>query len=286
MYRFNNSKARLQTSCEDFDVTNNSSDEILEIFTSIQTIANATGVDPRFVFAIMMEESGGCVRAPTTNGGVRNPGLLQDHNGTGTCNENGVIQNPCPSTEISQMVYDGTAGTQSGDGLAQCLAETNVSDVSMYYKAARIYNSGFIDPTNLGAGGSNHCYASDIANRLIGWSAGPSGCDASVIGNLDGSSQQLSTMSSSATFTQRMDPQRMRSTIPASQVTQASTIDTGSGSYIPPQTPCTAEGMWNCLNGTSTQRCASGRWSAVQLLAAGMSCVGGQATIIELEESK
>jgi hypothetical protein len=78
----------------------------------------------------------------------------------------------------------------------------------------------------------------------------------------------------------------MTSTIPASQVTQASTVDTGSGSYIPPQTPCTAEGMWNCINDTSTQRCASGRWSAVQLLAAGMSCVGGQATIIELEESK
>jgi len=80
-----------------------------------------------------------------------------------------------------------------------------VSDVNIYYKAARIYNSGSIDPTNLSTSGSNHCYASDIANRLIGWSAGPSGCDVSVIGNLDGSSQQLSTISSSATFIQTID---------------------------------------------------------------------------------
>jgi hypothetical protein len=90
-----------------------------------------------------------------------------------------------------------------------------VSDVNMYYKAARIYNSGSIDPINLSTSSSNHCYASDITNRLISWSAGPSGCDASVIRNLDGSSQQLSTISSSAIFTQTIDTQRMISTISA-----------------------------------------------------------------------
>lgn len=36
--------------------------------------------------------------------------------------------------------------------------------------AARLYNSGSIAPGgDLGAGGSTHCYASDIANRLTGW---------------------------------------------------------------------------------------------------------------------
>jgi hypothetical protein len=42
-----------------------------------------------------------------------------------------------------------------------------MSNVSIYYKAAQIYNSGFIDPINLGASGSNHYYALDITNRLI-----------------------------------------------------------------------------------------------------------------------
>lgn len=43
-----------------------------------------------------MQESGGCVRAPTTNWGVRNPGLMQDHNGVGTRNDNNEVQNSLP----------------------------------------------------------------------------------------------------------------------------------------------------------------------------------------------
>ena len=47
-----------------------------------------------------MQESKGCVRAPTTNNGVRNPGLMQSHNGRGTCNEGGNVKNPCPASEV------------------------------------------------------------------------------------------------------------------------------------------------------------------------------------------
>jgi hypothetical protein len=61
-----------------------------------------------------------------------------------------------------------------------------VFNISIYYKAARIYNSGFIDPINLSASGLNHCYALDITNRLINWSAGPSSYNISVIRNLNG----------------------------------------------------------------------------------------------------
>jgi hypothetical protein len=91
--------------------------------TVIQSVASSTGIDPRFIFAIILQESNGCVRAPTTNYGVRNPGLMQSHNGAGTCNE-ATVSNPCPSSEITQMIEDGTAGTSSGDGLKQCLAES------------------------------------------------------------------------------------------------------------------------------------------------------------------
>jgi hypothetical protein len=58
-------------------------------------------------------------------------------------------------------------------------------DINIYYKAARIYNSGFIDLINLSINSSNHCYALDIVNRLIGWSAGPSSYNALIIRNLD-----------------------------------------------------------------------------------------------------
>lgn len=124
-----------------------------------------------------MQESTGCVRVRTTGGaGHRNPGLMQDHNGAGTCNEGGNVQNPCPKSTIELMIREGTAGTNDGDGLAQCLnqAADTRSDVSAFYRAARIYNSGE-NPENLQDTGTR-CYASDIANRLTGWLGDNSNC--------------------------------------------------------------------------------------------------------------
>jgi hypothetical protein len=135
-------------------------------------VAKETKVDHRFILAIIMQESGGCVRVPTSNFGVRNPGLMQDHNGAATCNSDIThkVQNPCPSKVILEMIREGTAGTKSGDGLAQCINESEAGDVIAFYKAARIYNSSAIAPSgNLQDGGATHCYASDIANRLTGW---------------------------------------------------------------------------------------------------------------------
>ncbi|KAE9374653.1 carbohydrate-binding module family 50 protein [Stipitochalara longipes BDJ] len=184
---FNNNNGVLKTGCAQFGVAENSDAELSEISSAIQSVSADTGVDPRFIFAIVMQESNGCVRAPTTNYGVRNPGLMQSHNGAGTCNDGGV-QNPCPQSQVTQMIKDGTSGTSSGDGLVQCIAHTGANDVSMYYKAARIYNSGSIAATaNLGQGGATHCYASDIANRLVGWASGPSACTPDAVAALTSS---------------------------------------------------------------------------------------------------
>lgn len=111
-----------------------------------------------------MQESNGCVRVPTTNYGVRNPGLMQDHNGGASCNDGGYVGNPCPSDTIYKMISEGTAGTNDGDGLANCINEAGTGDVSAFYRAARIYNSGSISSTGqLQNGIATHCYASDIA---------------------------------------------------------------------------------------------------------------------------
>ncbi|CEJ82059.1 hypothetical protein VHEMI02150 [[Torrubiella] hemipterigena] len=155
----------------------NSATEIAGINTAIQQVAGETGVDARFILAIVMQESKGCVRAPTTDNGVRNPGLMQSHNGSGSCA--GV--NPCPQSQILQMIRDGTAGTSSGDGLQQTLATaqsaTGDSGSRMFYTGARIYNSGSATYTNLNDGrGSTACYAEDVANRLTGWILAPSNC--------------------------------------------------------------------------------------------------------------
>ncbi|KAI9896753.1 hypothetical protein N3K66_008925 [Trichothecium roseum] len=156
----------------------NSADEINGINSAIQQVSGETGVDSRFILAIVMQESKGCVRAPTTDNGVVNPGLMQSHNGSGTCA--GV--NPCPQDQIVQMIRDGTAGTANGDGLQQthARASSELGDAGSrsYYAAARLYNSGSVDYTNLNNGfTSTACYAMDVANRLTGWTLAASGCN-------------------------------------------------------------------------------------------------------------
>ncbi|KAK2595473.1 hypothetical protein QQS21_006813 [Conoideocrella luteorostrata] len=158
---------------------NDSGDEISAINSAIQQLASQTGVDNRYILAVMMQESKGCVRVPTTNNGVVNPGLMQSHNGAGTC----ANANPCPSSQVTQMISDGVAGTPYGDGLKQLLSRaqgaTGDNGSRSFYAAGRLYNSGSADYSNLNNGlGSTPCYASDIANRLTGWTLAASSCHA------------------------------------------------------------------------------------------------------------
>jgi hypothetical protein len=46
--------------------------------------------------------------------------------------------------------------------------------------------------------------------------------------------------------------------------------------------PCKMEGMWNCVDGASFQRCASGAWSVVQPMAAGTMCKTGHTMNFEI----
>jgi hypothetical protein len=45
--------------------------------------------------------------------------VTQTHNGIGSCNEDGAMEDPCPDSEIKQMIHDGCSGTDHGDGLKQ-----------------------------------------------------------------------------------------------------------------------------------------------------------------------
>lgn len=188
----------MKSSCAQWNVPNNSDEEINLIKSSINSVAQSSSLDPRFILAIVMQESNGCVRVPTTSYSVTNPGLMQSHEGTGTCNDGTNVQNPCPASEILQMIKDGSEGTAAGAGLQQCLAQEGGSGPTAYYKAARCYNSGSVAPSgNLGQGVATHCYVSDITNRLLGWSSGASNCNAGTIGGLTGSSWSDSGSNSS-----------------------------------------------------------------------------------------
>lgn len=100
----------------------NTASETEALKNSILSVSGTTGVNPSFILALVMQESNGCVRVPTTSSweGITNPGLTQSFKGTGTCNSNGKVLQPCPSVEITQMLTDGIAGSQ-GVGIVPAL---------------------------------------------------------------------------------------------------------------------------------------------------------------------
>ncbi|KAG4259657.1 hypothetical protein FPRO04_03389 [Fusarium proliferatum] len=55
----------------------------------------------------------------------------------------------------------------------------------------------------------------------------------------------------------------------------------GSGGFAA-GTACTNEGEWNCIGGSTFQRCASGAWTTAQQLSSGVTCTPGQAADIAM----
>ena len=210
-------------------------------------MAKETGVDERFILAIVMQESKGCVRVQSTNNGVQNTGLMQSHDGTGSCNKDGSKTTPCPSTMINQMIKDGTAGTSAGDGLKQCYEAQSGEEAAKYFKAARTYNSGSVDPSgNLGQGCATHCYASDIANRVGGWAGDVTECIESTIGTitsglesvLSGGDDDSSSSTAAAQPTETAEPET--SAAPVETVQPSSTAQPAEPSAAPTESTSVA----------------------------------------------
>ena len=184
-HMFTANEPNMRVACQAWGVPDNSDAEIATMREQIQSIGDATGVDPRFILAIIMQESTGCVRVITTAYSHNNPGLMQSFNGTGSCNANaaplglpgvagdGQVQTPCPDSEIRQQILDGTNGTVWGPGLVQDLAEQGNTDSSRWYRAARLYNGGSIVEGDLSLPCCTASYASDVANRMMGWVKAP-----------------------------------------------------------------------------------------------------------------
>lgn len=190
----------------------NTASENASLKSNILSVSAATGVDPSFILAVVLQESNGCVRVPTTSSwqGISNPGLMQSFNGRASCNTKGRMQQPCPDYMIKAMITEGvkgvrnvgiipalsTAAQQDGTqwsvtGSANVNAQTNgtsnsasaisarpIDQALLYYQAARIYNSGSLsaDGDLSSPTGSTRCYVSDVVNRLLGWTGAGGSC--------------------------------------------------------------------------------------------------------------
>ncbi|KAK6612221.1 hypothetical protein H4I96_01434 [Botrytis cinerea] len=155
-----NSQAVMSISCTQYGgAANNSPEEVADIKSAIISVSASSGVDPD----------------SSLQSSCKNPKVV--------CNMNGNPITPCPAATITGMIIDGTVGTWGvpggGDGLQQCLAQSGSPNTAYgFYAAARIYNSGRHAPgSDLGAPEwGTSCYASDVANRLLGWDAPVTPC--------------------------------------------------------------------------------------------------------------
>ncbi|KAI2483071.1 hypothetical protein Ptr902_05388 [Pyrenophora tritici-repentis] len=149
--------------------------------SSILSTATKSSIPAEFILAIIMQESRDCVRAPTTEyAGNQNPGLMQTA-GHASCHpSNAEPMSQCPNNMIGDMINEGTMGRGSGMNLRDALSAFNDEGATKYYKAARRYNPGAgVTSMDMGVG-STPCYASDVANWLVGGMYsrdGKTGCD-------------------------------------------------------------------------------------------------------------
>merc|ERR1711975_168313 len=80
------------------------------------------------------------------------------------------------------------------------------------------------------------------------------------------------------------EPEQPQPEEPTTPEPEVPSPGSGSGSQAA-GSPCTTEGTWNCVAGSSFQRCASGVWTQVMDLAQGTSCDEGQSEALTVHAS-
>jgi len=177
----------------------------------------------------------------------------------------------------------------------------------------------FVDPQPKGCGGSTGSNTGGSSSGLTGSNAGGSS-SGSTGSNAGGSSSGPSSFASGSTATSvtalpnntggvfvpvasvasgaASSPSptpSVASTVPFSPPVVAPSSGSsapvngsgsGSGSGGAQSGPCTAEGSFNCVGGTSFQQCASGAWSIVQPMASGTKCTPGQTQTLNIVARK
>lgn len=136
-------------------------------------------------------------------------------------------------------------------------------------------------PSNLAPLGQAACTGTATFDGQGDTGSGSSGSASSGSGSSPASSS-APTESSSAPPAPASTPAPSETSIPAYEPLPSSTqaapvpASSSSGSSSGSMSgECSPEGQWNCIAGTSFQRCASGSWSVIQQMAAGTQCNPG-----------
>ncbi|KAL9616390.1 MAG: hypothetical protein Q9160_008744 [Pyrenula sp. 1 TL-2023] len=142
-------------------VAGDTDSDVAHIKVACNAASKTHGIEPRIIFAIIMQESSGNTGAKTTTNqdGHGTAGLMQCDGSPGFPGKHGLTQE-----QITSMVQAGAKHFKGN--LTQAGAGETAEHV---YWALRLYNSGRVDKNNLSNGlGATDAYVSDVANRLSG----------------------------------------------------------------------------------------------------------------------
>lgn len=115
------------------------------------------------------------------------------------------------------------------------------------------------------------------------------------IGTPGGSSKTTTVTGNERTDSAGESPQLPATTTTTGTATQATahsgdSSENGSSGTSPSSSAltgaCTPEGQWNCIGGTSFQRCASGIWSVAESVAEGTFCSPGQSASLQIASGR
>ncbi|KAJ5665195.1 CAZyme family AA11 [Penicillium maclennaniae] len=162
------------------------------------------------------------------------------------------------------------------------------------------------EPANLAAEGSAACTGTATFGASGDTASGSS--DSSSSGSSSGSSSSGSESSAAASSaptetssaavaptTSSVPAETSAPTVPetaststeaAPEATSSSSNTISSGNSSTKSGTCSTEGQWNCIAGTSFQRCANGQWSVAQQMASGTVCTAGLSSDLTISASK
>ncbi|KAI0102418.1 lytic polysaccharide monooxygenase [Nemania sp. FL0031] len=95
------------------------------------------------------------------------------------------------------------------------------------------------------------------------------------------------SVSAPATSSAAASSEPASSSVPVATPTTSASQPAPTGGAAGTQTgACTNEGAWNCIDGTSFQRCASGQWSVAMSMAAGTQCTPGESDTLSMSRRR
>ncbi|CAG8000745.1 unnamed protein product [Penicillium olsonii] len=201
-------------------------------------------------------------------------------NVNGCTTKEGVdIRFPQPGDDVE---YDGEASNLAAEGSEACTGTASFGgsgDTSSGSSSGSSSSSGSDSGSSSGSGSS-------------GSSSGSSGSAASSVAPVAPSSTLAAVASVSSqpeVAGQVASSPSAPAPAPSSSSSSGSSYESGSESSSGASSDsssgsgtlsgaCNTEGEWNCVSGSSFQRCANGNWSASQQMAAGTECGAGQSS--------